>query len=162
LQPGGSLSATDVVWTWTTNNKGTLIIKYDGSNSPPLVTTRVYFAPKSAPAQAYSAGLPAYDLDGTGTIRPHTFNSEGLNAPPSALKWVVVNSPPAGIGPESTTATMGAITVNMTGTGTGTVTSGPPGITCPGTCSGNFSAGSSVALNGQAAPGSVFVSITGC
>ena len=51
-----------------------------------------------------------------------------------------------------------AITVTKQGTGSGTVTSTPAGINCGATCSNQFDAGTSVALNAAAAAGSSFVS----
>src|SRR5262249_16379749 len=50
------------------------------------------------------------------------------------------------------------ITVTKQGTGSGTVTSTPAGINCGATCSNQFDAGTSVALNAAAAAGSSFVS----
>ncbi len=50
------------------------------------------------------------------------------------------------------------ITVTKQGTGSGTVTSTPAGINCGATCSHQFDAGTSVALNAAAAAGSSFVS----
>lgn len=39
-----------------------------------------------------------------------------------------------------------ALSVSLLGTGTGTVTSSPPGINCPGTCSANYAVNSQVTL----------------
>src|SRR5262245_14411729 len=50
------------------------------------------------------------------------------------------------------------ITVTKLGTGSGTVTSTPAGINCGATCSNQFDAGTSVALNAAAAAGSSFIS----
>jgi sugar lactone lactonase YvrE len=49
------------------------------------------------------------------------------------------------------------LTVSVGGTGIGTVTSNPAGISCPGTCSGSFTGGTVVALTPTAASGSTFV-----
>jgi Tol biopolymer transport system component len=53
------------------------------------------------------------------------------------------------------------LTVARTGTGSGTVTSTPPGIACGGDCSEAYVAGTTVALIATPAPGSVRVGFTG-
>ncbi len=54
-----------------------------------------------------------------------------------------------------------ALTVSPAGTGTGTVTSAPAGISCPTTCSANFASGTAVTLTAAAAEGSTFAGWTG-
>jgi len=54
------------------------------------------------------------------------------------------------------------LTVRKTGAGTGTITSDVGGITCPGTCSASFPAGTTVTLTATPNAGSSFVSFTGC
>ncbi|MDW8478934.1 MAG: hypothetical protein RML12_02530 [Xanthomonadales bacterium] len=53
------------------------------------------------------------------------------------------------------------LTVTKTGSGAGTVTSSPPGISCGATCSAQFPAGSSVTLTASAAAGSSFAGWSG-
>jgi hypothetical protein len=53
------------------------------------------------------------------------------------------------------------VTVVRAGTGTGTVTSAPPGIACGATCAAAFPAGQTVTLTAAAAPGSVFAGWSG-
>jgi hypothetical protein len=53
------------------------------------------------------------------------------------------------------------IIVQKQGTGSGTVTSTPLGITCGVTCSGQFEQGATVSLNAVAAPGSAFAGWSG-
>ena len=48
------------------------------------------------------------------------------------------------------------LTVTKVGTGSGTVTSSPAGISCPTTCSASFTQGQSVTLSATAASGSTF------
>jgi hypothetical protein len=48
------------------------------------------------------------------------------------------------------------LTVSENGTGSGTVTSSPAGISCPPTCSAAYDTGTSVVLSAQAASGSTF------
>jgi len=54
-----------------------------------------------------------------------------------------------------------ALTVTLAGTGSGTVTSTPTGISCPGTCSANFGSGASVTLSANAAANSIFTGWNG-
>ena len=58
--------------------------------------------------------------------------------------------------------TKGVLTVGLTGNGTGTVTSVPAGITCPGTCGAQFNAGDTVVLTATPNTGSTFGGWTGC
>lgn len=53
------------------------------------------------------------------------------------------------------------LTVSKNGTGTGTVTSTPSGISCGGTCSADFPSGTSVTLNPSAGSGSAFAGWAG-
>jgi uncharacterized repeat protein (TIGR03803 family) len=54
-----------------------------------------------------------------------------------------------------------ALTVTPAGTGTGSVSSSPAGITCPSTCSANFASGTPVTLTATAAAGSTFAGWSG-
>ena len=56
---------------------------------------------------------------------------------------------------------MSTLTVQKSGSGSGTVTSAPSGIDCGGTCSASFPTGNSVTLTATAAPGSTFAGWTG-
>src|SRR5947208_12180665 len=53
------------------------------------------------------------------------------------------------------------LTVTTTGTGSGTVTSNPSGIACPGTCTFDFPTSSQVTLTAAAANGSSFAGWSG-
>jgi hypothetical protein len=54
-----------------------------------------------------------------------------------------------------------ALTVATAGNGTGSVTSDPAGITCPGTCTNNFASGTAVTLTATPAAGSTFAGWSG-
>lgn len=152
LAPGGSWSGRNVIagFPGGGNNKGTFVIKYD-VGLPPQVSARVYFAPKNNSGNvSYGSAIPAYDVDGSGGIKPQGFVSP------------VIEAGRLGASTLSTEAALGTVTVNKTGTGSGTVTSDPAGISCGATCSASFPGGGPVILSGVAAPGSVFVGITGC
>jgi len=66
---------------------------------------------------------------------------------------------------EAVTATFNtttfALTVTDAGTGSGSVTSNPSGITCPSTCSANYASGTSVTLTAAAGSGSTFAGWSG-
>jgi hypothetical protein len=55
-----------------------------------------------------------------------------------------------------------ALTVLPAGTGTGTVTSSPTGISCGTTCSASYATGTTIALTAVAASGSSFTGWSGC
>jgi hypothetical protein len=66
---------------------------------------------------------------------------------------------------ESVTATfvkLWDMTVTLAGSGSGTVTSSPAGINCPGDCTETYDQGTSVVLTATAASGSRFDSWSGC
>jgi hypothetical protein len=54
-----------------------------------------------------------------------------------------------------------ALTISKSGTGAGTVTSSPGGVTCGTTCSGMFTQDSTVVLTAAATPGSLFAGWSG-
>lgn len=66
------------------------------------------------------------------------------------------NSSPGNTQPQTFT-----LTVGLAGTGSGSVTSNPAGIACPGTCSASFPRGSTVTLSASPLAGSRFTSFTG-
>jgi hypothetical protein len=61
----------------------------------------------------------------------------------------------------ATFTTQRTVTVNKAGSGTGTVTSNPAGISCGATCSAQYANGASVALSQVASAGSVFTGWSG-
>ena len=60
------------------------------------------------------------------------------------------------------TTTQRVLTVNRTGTGTGTVTSSPSGINCGSTCTANYANNTAVTLTAAADSSSTFGGWTGC
>jgi len=75
---------------------------------------------------------------------------------------VTVNDPTNPICPGGS-ATNGELVVTPTGTGVGTVSSEPGGISCPGTaCGAQFPAGDLITLTASAGSGSTFSAWTGC
>jgi hypothetical protein len=65
------------------------------------------------------------------------------------------------LGATFTASTSYALTLTEAGTGSGTVTSTPSGISCPGTCSGSFTGGTVVTLTATPASGSTFTGWSG-
>jgi uncharacterized repeat protein (TIGR01451 family) len=61
---------------------------------------------------------------------------------------------------QQATASGPTLTVTEAGTGTGTVTSSPAGITCPTTCAASFTGGSQVVLTATPTGGSTFTSFS--
>jgi PKD domain-containing protein/List-Bact-rpt repeat protein len=153
LGPGGSYSVNDVVAALNGgNNKGTLVVQYKGGSQAPLVSARVYFQPKVNPGNiSYGSGIPAYEVDSSGRISAQGFVSTALSQTPDGATADSVAE-----------ALDYGLTVTLTGTGAGTVTSDPAGINCPTTCSATFPVGTYVNLSGAAAAGSTFAGITGC
>lgn len=75
---------------------------------------------------------------------------------------VTVNDPTNPICPGGS-ATNGELVITPAGTGVGTITSQPGGISCPGTaCGAQFPAGDLVTLNAAAGANSTFAGWTGC
>src|SRR5208337_175460 len=60
-----------------------------------------------------------------------------------------------------TIAAQAALTVSDSGTGSGTVTSSPSGISCGTTCSGAYNSGTTVTLSATAAANSTFAGWSG-
>ncbi|MGD0283069.1 MAG: C10 family peptidase [Dissulfurispiraceae bacterium] len=96
--------------------------------------------------------------NGSYTISPglsgYTFSPSNLN--------LSVNG--ANVTAQNITGTVSAysLTVTLSGTGTGTVTSTPGGISCGSTCSASYSRGTSVTLTSAPTSGSTFTSWSGC
>jgi pimeloyl-ACP methyl ester carboxylesterase len=61
------------------------------------------------------------------------------------------------VGTFSTSQSPGQVQVTLQGSGTGTVTSSPSGINCPGVCSASFAANTAVTLSATASIGSQFL-----
>ncbi|MEI7891284.1 MAG: hypothetical protein WCI36_04960, partial [bacterium] len=83
-------------------------------------------------------------------------DSDGVNLTPavSSILQMVSVSPPVA-------PTTFALNVTKSGTGTGTVSSSPAGISCGATCSANFNSGANVVLTATPTAGSTFTGWTG-
>jgi hypothetical protein len=77
---------------------------------------------------------------------------------------VTTTGPPQTVFATFTTATVlpqEGLTVSRAGTGTGSVTSNPTGISCPGTCASSFAQGTVVTLTASPASGATFAGWSG-
>jgi hypothetical protein len=98
-----------------------------------------------AGATGRSYTLLAADVGSTIRIAETASNRGGSSGPAISEATPVVQAPPQ---------THQRLTVTLGGTGSGTVVGA--GISCPGSCSGSYSAGAQVTLTATAASGSVF------
>jgi hypothetical protein len=131
--------------TWTTDVSTLLSIAYDASLSAETV------APSNG--NCGIANLWASAPEGTGG------SANIVISPPATLTVNNVNDPlcPGG------SSTNGTLVVTPEGNGTGTVTSSPPGITCPGSaCSSTFTPGVQITLTAAAGQNSSFAGWQNC
>lgn len=87
-------------------------------------------------------------------------NTAGL-APNTYSATITITAPGATNTPQTVPVTLtitpsSGLTVALLGTGTGTVTSSPAAITCPGTCTASFPSGTTVTLTAAPTGGSTF------
>jgi hypothetical protein len=91
-----------------------------------------------------------------------TFNGWGGACAPSGRNLVCIVSMVSNqVVSISTSLVTFPLTVTTAGNGTGTVTSNPAGITCPGTCAASVVGGTTVTLSANPASGSVFSGFSG-
>src|SRR5207302_325217 len=86
------------------------------------------------------------------------FNGDGLQD----LAVANFNSNTVSVLINNTVAALNTLTVNKAGTGSGSVTSSPPGIDCGATCSATYTSGTTVTLTATPAFGNVFTGWSGC
>ena len=131
----------------------------DNSGSSPITgytvtCTPTSGAPVTAPGSASPITVAGLTNGATYTCTVHATNSNG-DGPESV--------PTNPVTPSSGAPATAALTVTVGGSGTGTVTSVPAGIACPGDCSESYVVGTGVVLTAQATGGSVFTGwLGGC
>jgi len=86
------------------------------------------------------------------------FNGDGLQD----LAVANFNSNTVSVLINNTVAALNTLTVNKAGTGSGSVTSSPPGIDCGATCSATYTSGTVVTLTATPASGTTFTGWSGC
>ena len=121
-----------------------------------------------------------FDADGDGVVGPTeivtaqpaggnvytaTFSSVSGSPNPRTLTAIATdssgNSATTAISLISGNGSQFALTVTETGTGSGVVSSSPPGISCPSTCSANYNSGTTVTLTATAGAGATFAGWSG-
>jgi hypothetical protein len=135
----GNAQAT-VSFSPPANDGGTPITSYTATCTPTMG------APMSAsgPASPITVTSLTNGVTYTCTVHATTIVGDGAESAPSNPVT------PSASGPST-------LTVQVHGTGTGTVTSVPIGIDCPGDCSESFGAGTGVVLTATPTGGSVFM-----
>ncbi len=99
----------------------------------------------------YTATLTATDEAGCSTTK--TFTGQTVSCNGSAL---------AQVSHQTTVPTPEILSVWLSGSGSGTVTSSPSGMSCPSTCTYGYAAGSGVTLTAAPASGSTFAGWLSC
>jgi len=121
-----------------------------------------------------------FDADGDGIVGPTeivtaqpaggnvytaTFSSVSPSSSPRTLTAIATdgsgNSATSSISLNPGNGSQFALTVTEAGTGTGVVSSSPPGINCPSTCSANYNSGTLVTLTASAGAGATFAGWSG-
>ncbi|HZT84946.1 MAG TPA: protease pro-enzyme activation domain-containing protein [Gaiellaceae bacterium] len=114
-------------------------------------------------AETFSNAQALLDCGSTSTVTvtapPHPVGPVTVTL--ETVESVVTGAPPATASFTYTTPPAELLTVHRSGTGSGKVTSNPPGIRCGPTCSHGFPQGTSVTLTAKAARGSTFVRWSG-
>jgi Tol biopolymer transport system component len=160
--PSWSPDGQKIVYEDSVN--GLSVMNADGSNPTPL---------HNGSGQAIMAGDPTWSPDGTKIafyFVPGGGGSEGIFTVPAtggSNPQQLINLPtdfqsvyPSWAG--GAPVVKRTLTVSIAGTGSGTVTSSPAGIACPGTtCSAQFADGTSVTLTATPGAGSEFVGWSG-
>jgi hypothetical protein len=97
-----------------------------------------------------------------GTLISATVNTNSDASNRSSSGALVTGSMTANVVCFTNTSTGPALTVDFTGTGSGTISSSPPGLGCTASCTGNFASGSTITLTAAPNGGSVFGNWVGC
>ncbi|MGO9590578.1 MAG: choice-of-anchor D domain-containing protein, partial [Candidatus Acidiferrales bacterium] len=127
-------------------------------DTPPALTGTASFAAGSTALGNCTLIAGTCSLSVSGTALQSGANSVtatfvGSGTYPSSTSSIVTVTVTAG--------TVETLSVSFAGTGTGSVSSSPSGITCPSTCSANFSSGTVVTLTETAGTGSTFAGWSG-
>jgi photosystem II stability/assembly factor-like uncharacterized protein len=162
---GGFSGFTDTVGhVFKTTNGGTSWTDISG-NLPNIPVTSIAIDPDVANTLYVGTDIGAFYTSNGGT----TWSTLGTGLPNSGVMALAFHHATrtlrAGTHGRSawdlSLANTFALTVTEAGTGTGTVTSSPAGINCPGTCSANFNSGTMVTLTQAAGASSTFAGWSG-
>ena len=106
----------------------------------------------AAPGPSNGAGGAGVDSGGLGEMPPATLPGSGSGSGGAPGAAGSASMPPAGETPPALPPALLSLSVAVTGSGF--VTSDPPGIDCPGTCSASFARGTAVRLTEERVDGS--------
>jgi len=154
----GVNSATSAIWNFTTGAQ-TLTVNKGGSGSGTVTSSPVGISCGSTCSFAFANNTPV-TLTAAPTS-PSTFGGwSGAGCPITGDCTITMSTA------QSVTATFNppgnqTLTVSNAGTGSGTVTSNPPGISCDPTCSYDFAYNTAVTLTATASTGSIFAGWSG-
>ncbi|MBF0456994.1 MAG: hypothetical protein HQK99_03765 [Nitrospirae bacterium] len=150
------IKSDGTLWAWGFNYYGQLgdgtALTYTYIDAPEQIGTSAW-ASVSAGGDEHTAGIKS---DGTLWAWGGNDNGEigdGTNTSRTS---------PVQIGTSSWIISPSSYTLNVSKTGSGTVTSSPSGINCGTTCSASYASGTSVTLTATAASGYTFSSWSGC
>jgi hypothetical protein len=138
VSPGGDVTVTV---------GGTVTFAGDGTDTDGTVTQFSWVIPGGNPgtSAARTPGSVVFSTLGTYVASLTVADDLGVNDPSPPTRTITVVQ-----------ASNFTLSVTRQGTGSGTVTSSPPGINCGSTCSGTYTGGSIVTLTATAAAGSRF------
>ena len=119
-----------------------------GDSGGPMVATTQSSPPSNQgdPSQWRLVGITSWGFGCAREKKPGVYTRV---AAPAIRNWILGAPPPA------------QFALNVTVTGSGSVTSSPTGINCPGDCTQSYTDGTDVTLTADPDPGSTFVSWSG-
>jgi hypothetical protein len=139
-------------WSQVPHNSGYRILVSNQSSALPIDPNSYICSPSCLINTTVATNSPAYTSSASNLVPGTTYFWQvhalaGTGYSPGV--W-------SNVGTFSTSASPGQVQVTMQGSGTGSVTSNPSGINCPGVCAASFAANTSVTLSESAATGSQF------
>ncbi len=158
-------AAESVTATFNTTTNFTLSVTEAGTGTGTVMSSP---AGINCPATACSASFTSGSVvtltatAGSGSTFAGWSGPAGAGCPGTGTCAVTMSAAEAVTATFNKTATTFALAVNEAGTGAGTVTSSPAGISCPATsCSANYASGTVVTLTATASDGSTFAGWSG-
>ncbi len=145
--PGSTLTSNTVTFIGGTTPQDVAHSLWVGTS---LGTKDLHFGPMTGNTQVVT-GLPT-----SGTIYVRYWTTDDPNTSNGAAWVFTEHTYTMNVGPVTH-----SLSVNLAGSGTGTVISAPTGITCGSTCSATYNAGTAVTLTATPTGGSTFDSWSG-
>jgi hypothetical protein len=149
-------------FTYDTNGKGMWLVMSAGARTTGTTYSGQLYRATGPPFSA-SPFTPAANvtLVGTMTISFANGNSGTMTATVNGVTVTKSISRQVFVSPGTVCSVTYALSVAKAGTGSGTVTSSPAGISCGATCTATFDSGTSITLTAAAASGSTFAGWSG-